>query len=97
VDEAFTRVRADMLRFRPPAPLFPARDSDRIDAERLRQNSSAGDMIGSQAMGAAVFGAMSALLVHAPSQIRPVFDGNYRIAPALLLNGGLGAGFGARF
>ena len=54
-------------------------------------------MMGQQALGGVMFGVMSALVAHMPEPVRVIFDGDLRIAPALLPDAALGIGCGIRF
>ncbi len=47
--------------------------------------------------GLALFAAMTVIVARAPEPIRALFDGPARIGPALLRDGGLGAGVGYRW
>jgi hypothetical protein len=95
--QGYARVTGTMMQFRPTPTGAPPTDVDRMDRERRRALNTPGDMLWSQTLGAAMFGAMSALVAHAPGPMRLAFDGNLRVAPALLPDGALGVGFGLRF
>ena len=47
--------------------------------------------------GIALFAAMTVIAARAPEPIRVLFDGPARIGPAILRDGGFGAGFGYRW
>ncbi len=93
----FARVMGAMLQFRREPSLPRARELEQSDRDRLRAQTSLGDVAQQQALGAGIFAAMTMLVAHAPKQVRVLFDRDLHLGPALLPGGALGVGCGLDF
>ena len=93
------RVRTAMLNFNLSTPfstLVPPNTTpfDLYEKQVLRGLSGPMADPASLSVGLAIYAAVTVLVARAPEPIRAIFDGPARLGPAILRDGGFGAGFG---
>lgn len=102
LDERATRVRRALLNFNPPATLAahqPPSSSpiDIYEKQTLRGLSGPFADNASLSAGVALFATFSILAARAPGPARALFTGPTNLGPAILRDGGFGAGLGHRW
>jgi hypothetical protein len=91
VQHAFLRFRSAEAFEQQQNRLELLRERDRLQLFGVVQNE------GNAGYGVAMFAAVTILAAHAPSFLRPLFDGPVHLGPAVFDNGGMGAGIGGCF
>jgi hypothetical protein len=93
------RVQHAILRFNGldytnPREAGPIEQRQRLLLRTLTSDAAAPEML---AAGIAMFSALTVMIAHAPLPIRKIFTGDVWIGPAVLPDGGMGAGGGLRW